>query len=102
VNHGKAWRGFKLVEGRSIRRFTDESAVAQTALTAGYRDIYRQSMIPLTDMERLMGKEQFGAILGRFVIKPPGKPTLVPASDRRQAMNSSNIQQEFKEDIEHG
>ena len=102
VNHGKAWRGFKLVEGRSIRRFTDESAVAQTALTAGYRDIYRQSMIPLTDMERLMGKEQFGAILGRFVIKPPGKPTLVPASDRRQAMNSSNVQQEFKEDIEHG
>lgn len=102
VNHGKAWRGFKLVEGRSIRRFTDESAAAQTALTAGYRNIYRQSMIPLTDMERLMGKEQFGAILGRFVIKTPGKPTLVPASDRRQAMNISNAQQEFKEDIEHG
>ena len=102
VNHGKAWRGFKLVEGRSMRRFLDEEAVAQAAQAAGYPDIYRQSMIPLTDMERLMGKEQFGAILGRFVIKPPGKPTLVPASDRRQSMNSSNAQQEFKEDIEHG
>jgi hypothetical protein len=102
VNHGKTWRGFKLVESRSNRKFSDEEAVAQTMLAAGYRDIYRQSMIPLTDMERLMGKEQFGAILGRFVIKPPGKPTLVPVSDRRQAMNSSNVQQEFKEDIEHG
>ena len=85
-----------------MRRFLDEEAVAKTVLAAGYRDIYRQSMIPLTDMERLMGKEQFGAILGRFVIKPPGKPTLVPASDRRQAMNISNAHQEFKEDIEHG
>jgi hypothetical protein len=102
VNHGKTWRGFKLVESRSMRRFLNEEAVAQASQAAGYPDIYRQSMIPLIDMERLMGKEQFGAILGRFVVKPPGKPTLVPASDRRQTMNSSNAQQEFKEDIEHG
>lgn len=102
VNHGKTWRGFKLVESRSMRRFLDEEAVAKTAQAAGYRDIYRQSMIPLTDMERLMGKEQFGAILGRFVIKLPGKPTLVPSSDKRQPINVSNTHQEFKEDIEHG
>jgi len=102
VNHGKTWRGFKLVEGRSIRRFTDESAVAQTAIAAGYRDIYRQSMIPLTDLERVMGKEQFQELLGRFVVKPPGKPTLVPISDKRQPICISNAHQEFKEDIEHG
>jgi len=102
VNHGKIWRGFKLVESRSMRRFSDEENVVKTAQAAGYRDIYRQSMIPLTDMERLMGKEQFGAILGRFVIKPSGKPTLVPSSDKRQPINVSNAHQEFKEDIEHG
>lgn len=102
VNHGKTWRGFKLVEGRSIRRFTDESAVAQKAIAAGYRDIYRQSMIPLTDLERVMGKEQFQALLGRFVVKPRGKPTLVPVSDKRQPIRISNAHQEFKEDIEHG
>jgi hypothetical protein len=102
VNHGKTWRGFKLVEGRSIRRFSDESAVAQKAIAAGYRDIYRQSMIPLTDLERVMGKEQFQELLGRFVVKPQGKPTLVPISDKRQPIRISNVHQEFKEDIEHG
>jgi hypothetical protein len=49
-----------------------------------------------------MGKEQFQELLGRFVVKPPGKPTLVPISDKRQPISISNAHQEFKEDIEHG
>lgn len=100
VNHGKEWNGFKVVEGRSNRKFADEAAVAEAAKEHGYTDIYRQSLITLTDMEKLMGKKQFGEILGKHVIKPPGKPTLVPLSDKRQAMNVSNAKNEFNEIME--
>lgn len=100
VNHGKEWNGFKVVEGRSNRKFADEAAVAEAAKEHGYTDIYRQSLITLTDMEKLMGKKQFGEILGKHVIKPPGKPTLVPLSDKRQAMNVSDAKNEFNEIME--
>ncbi|MBS3937618.1 MAG: DUF2800 domain-containing protein [Peptococcaceae bacterium] len=98
VRHGKEWQGFKLVEGRSNRRYANEEAVAETAKCAGYRDIYRQSLITLTEMERLMGKDNFQAILGSLIEKPPGKLTLVPLSDKRQAINTSAIH-EFKEEM---
>ena len=102
LNHGKEWNGFKVVEGRSVRKYRDEAAVAEAAKEAGYNDIYRQSLIPLTEMQRLMGKDRFEAILGGLITKAPGKPTLVPKSDRRPAMNVSNAINEFyeiKEDI---
>lgn len=100
VNHGKEWSGFKIVEGRSNRKFSDETAVAAAAKEHGYTDIYRQSLITLTEMQKLMGKKQFEEILGDLVIKPPGKPTLVPISDKRQAMNVSNAKNEFNEIME--
>ena len=102
LNHGKEWNGFKVVEGRPVRKYRDEAAVAEAAKEAGYKDIYRQSLIPLTEMQRLMGKDRFEAILGGLITKAPGKPTLVPKSDRRPAMNVSNAINEFyeiKEDI---
>ena len=102
LNHGKEWNGFKVVEGRSVRKYRDEAAVADAAKEAGYKDIYRQSLIPLTEMQRLMGKDRFEEILGGLITKAPGRPTLVPKSDRRPAMNVSNAINEFyeiKEDI---
>ena len=87
INHGKQWNGFKLVEGRSIRKYSDESAVVAAATAAGYRDIYKKSLIPITEMEKLMGKKTFAEILGGLVIKPQGKPTLVPASDKRPSIH---------------
>lgn len=100
VNHGKEWSGFKIVEGRSNRKFSDEAAVAAAAKEHGYTDIYRQSLITLTEMEKLMGKKEFEKILGKLIIKPLGKPTLVPVSDKRQAMNVSNAKNEFNEIME--
>jgi len=97
VNHGKEWPGFKVVEGRSVRKYTDEKAVAEAAKAAGYRDIYRESLITITEMEKLMGKSRFNEILGGLVIKPPGKPTLVPVTDKRPAMSTSNAKNEFLE-----
>ena len=88
INHGKQWTGFKLVEGRSIRKYTDETAVVIAATAAGYRDIFKKSLIPITEMEKLMGKKTFAEVLGGLVIKPQGKPTLVPASDKRPAIHT--------------
>ena len=100
VNHGKEWSGFKVVASRSNRKFSDETAVAAAAKEHGYTDIYRQSLITLTEMEKLMGKKEFERILGKLTIKPPGKPTLVPVSDKRQAINISNVKNEFHEIME--
>lgn len=98
VSHGKEWQGFKIVEGRSVRKFLDEKAVAEVAEANGYTDIYRQSLITLTEMQKLMGKERFEKILGGLVIKPLGKPTLVPLTDKRPAMNVTNAINEFTEE----
>ena len=95
VNHGKAWPGFKVVEGRSIRKYTDEADVVQAATAAGYKDIYKNTLIGIGEMEKLMGKEQFRSILGQYVTKPHGKLTLVPESDRREAVTASTAQEDF-------
>lgn len=94
---GKEWTGFKLVEGRSVRKFTDERAVVKAANEAGYHDIYKQSLISITEMEKLMGKAEFSKVLGALVTKPQGKPTLVPDTDKRQAISVSNPKLEFSE-----
>jgi len=100
INHGKVWRGYKVVESKTNRKYTDEAAVAQAANAAGYRDIYRKSLITITEMEKLMGKKNFSDILGALVIKPQGKPTLVPASDKRPAINVTGAKQDFTEIME--
>lgn len=100
VNHGKEWRGFKLVESRTNRKYTDEDAVAEAAAAAGYHDIYRKTLIPITEMEKLMGKTTFAEVLGGMVVKPQGKPTLVPASDRRPAITVTGANQDFNEIME--
>lgn len=96
VSHGKQWNGFKVVEGRSVRKYKDENEVAKAAKEAGYKDIYRQSLITLTEMQKLMGKATFEKVLGDLIYKPTGKPTLVPNSDKRKAMNISDAKNEFK------
>lgn len=97
INHGKKWSGFKLVEGRSNRKYKDEEKVAEAAKKEGYKDIYRYSLIPLTEMQKLMGKTKFEEILGDLIYKPPGKLSLVPVSDKRPEVNVTNAKDEFNE-----
>ncbi len=97
INHGKVWSGFKLVESTTKRKYTDEDAVIEAANAAGYTDIFRKSLIPITEMEKLMGKKNFAAILGSLVEKPKGRPTLVPASDKRPAITADDATNEFTE-----
>ena len=95
INEGKHFDGYKLVEGRSNRRFTDTAAVEKVARDAGYTDIYNKSLITLTAFEKLMGKEDFNALLGKYVEKPKGKLTLVPVSDKRPEVTICNVEDEF-------
>lgn len=98
VNRGKEWPGFKVVVGRSNRKYTDEKAVAETAENAGYHDIYKQSLITITQMEKLLGKKRFKEILGGLVKKPPGKQTLVPVSDKRPEITTGTAKNDFMEE----
>lgn len=100
IHHGKEWNGFKVVEGRSNRKYRDELLVAEAAREHGYTDIYRQTLIPMTEMQKLMGKSTFEEILGDLIYKPPGKQTLVPNTDKRPAMNVTNAENEFDKIME--
>lgn len=85
---GKNWTGWKLVEGRSNRRYTDDEAVASVVQQAGF-DPYEKKLLGITAMTKQLGKKQFDELLGPFVEKPQGKPVLVPESDKRPAMHTA-------------
>ena len=85
---GKEWTGWKLVEGRSNRKYTSEAAVAATVESAGF-DPYERKVLGVTAMQKLLGKARFEELLAPYIEKPQGKPTLVPESDKRPAMNTA-------------
>ena len=85
---GKQWTDWKLVEGRSNRKYTDEAVVAKTVKEAGFEP-YEQKLLGITAMTALLGKSKFEELLGSLIVKPQGKPTLAPLSDRRPAMNTA-------------
>lgn len=97
IEDGRHFDGYKIVEGRSVRKFTDTAAVEKAARDAGYTDIYNKSLITLTAFEKLMGKEAFQDVLGPYVEKPKGKLTLVPVSDKRPEVTITNVEDEFTE-----
>ncbi|AQU05382.1 nuclease [Dehalococcoides mccartyi] len=85
---GKRWFGWKVVEGKSNRKYVNENAVAQTVQSAGY-DPYEHKVMGITAMEKALGKTRFADLLGGLVEKPQGKPTLVPEGDKRPAINTA-------------
>ena len=96
INHGVPIPGYKVVEGRSKRTFTDTKAVVDTAVANGFTDLYKQQLISLTEFEKMMGKKKFAELLGDYVVKPPGKLALVPENDPRPSVDlSSTPDQEF-------
>lgn len=92
---GKKYEGFKVVAGRSSRKYVDDMKVAEAVKAAGYNP-YEQKLLGVTAMTSLMGRQKFDEVLGELVTKPAGKPTLVPLSDRREPMNMAI--DDFKED----
>lgn len=77
--------GWKLVEGRSNRTFTDTDSAMQAAIQAGYDEalLYEKKPIPLTEMEKLIDKDTWKNTIAGYIVKPQGKPTLAPADDKR-------------------
>lgn len=91
---GVKYDGFKVVEGKSNRRFTDEAAVASTVQGAGFEP-YEKKLLGITAMTSLLGKKKFDELLGGLIMKPPSKPALVPEKDKRPPINTAT--DDFKE-----
>lgn len=98
INHGKQWPGYKIVEGRSVRHYKNEAAVAKIAEANGCHNIYQKKLLPITKLEKQLGKKKFTELFSQEIVKPAGRPTLVPNSDRRQGIGKSNPKEEFKEE----
>ena len=82
--------GWKIVEGRSVRKITDQDGAAVALNKAGYKtsEIFKpQELRTITELEKMAGKKQFAVICGDFIEKPQGKPTLAPESDKRPAID---------------
>ncbi|WP_418968474.1 DUF2800 domain-containing protein [Alloscardovia omnicolens] len=92
---GKTWSGFKLVEGRSNRKYTNPDAVAEVVKQAGF-DPFEQKLLGITAMQKLLGKTRFNELLDTLIEKPAGKPTLVPEADKRPAL--STAKHDFREE----
>jgi hypothetical protein len=91
AERGEAIPGYKLVEGRSNRKYTDQDEVAQKLIESGIDEavIYEKSLLGITAMEKVLGKKLFAHLLEDLIVKPIGKPTLVPAGDKRPALTAS-------------
>lgn len=101
VNRGTVFPGYKVVEGRSNRYFAlDDTLIVAQLIAKGYNEdsFYPRKLISLGAMEKYLGKKDFQKLLGEYVIKPAGKPTLVPEADKRPALHSADA---AKADFEH-
>ena len=101
IRNNKQWPGFKLVEGISRRKWADEEK-ASNALFARFPEltedeIFNTKLKYITDIEKLVGKKQFNAVLSDLVVKPEGKPTLVPLEDKRPALGYDQAKIDFKD-----
>ena len=88
---GRRFAGWKLVEGKSVRKFTDDASVAARVADAGF-DAYEKKMLGLTALEKLMGRKAFQSLLSDLVVRSEGKPVLVPVSDKRAELNPAGVE----------
>ena len=92
---GKEWRGWKLVEGRSVRKFSNDDEVIKAVSKAGF-DPFEKKLLGLTAMQKLLGKTRFDELLSGLVIRSKGKPALVPESDKRLVVSTATL--DFKDE----
>lgn len=98
---GEEIPGWKVVEGRSIRKYVgSEEEIVRQCEGAGYDPalLYERKLLTITNMEKLMGKKQFAEVLGAYVEKPEGKPTLAPESDKRPAITNNSAAEDFADE----
>lgn len=88
--------GWKLVEGRSNRELTDATKAFKDLISAGYKKamLYEQKPLALTEVEKLITKEDYTTILSPYIVKPKGKPTLAPENDKRSVYQKDSTPEE--------
>ena len=86
---GTRYPGFKLVEGKSNRKYTNEAEVAKVVSEAGYEP-YEHKLLGITAMTKQLGKKRFEELLQGLIVKPQGKPVLVPVTDKRPEFSSAS------------
>lgn len=98
---GERYHGWKLVEGRSVRKYADDLKVAEALQAAGYPEaaLYERKLYGITAMEKIVGKKKLTEVLGDLIIKPAGKPVLVPITDKREAINTTEAAKADFEDL---
>ena len=89
AENGKTWPGYKLVAGLTKRKYTSEADVVRACTEAGFTNIYKTTLLGISDLEKAIGKKAFQDVVSPFVFKPEGKPELVPLSDRRKPISSA-------------
>ena len=99
---GYSVEGWKLVEGKSNRKYTDELKVAEVMKEAGYEEamLYERKLLSITAMESAFGKKAVGEVLKDFIYKPQGSPTLASAKDKRQAFTPESLVLDAFDDTE--
>lgn len=100
VNHGATYPGWKVVEGRANRVITDESVAIDRLDNAGFTPDSVTKLRGITELEEIVGKKRLTELLDGILIKPQGKPVLVPDTDKREPINSvAEAQLIFKEEM---
>ena len=101
INEDLKIPGYKLVEGRSVRQIFDTESIKEKLKTSGFSEedyLKPQELLGITALEKNVGKKLFNDLCGQYIVKPVGKPVLVPESDKRVALDSKNLRltgQEF-------
>lgn len=93
---GRQISGWKVVEGRSARKFTDTDKALAALIQAGYEEpvLYKREPLTLAQLEKMCGRKKFQEICGQFITTPPGNPTLVVESDKRPPYSTAAIEAE--------
>ena len=95
---GTHYEGYKVVEGTSRRKITDESKALQNAGFDYNQIMTKPKLQTITALEKLVGKKDFAELVGEYIEKPQGKPTLVPENDKRPELGS--VTNDFKDGID--
>lgn len=100
VEHNKIWPGFKLVAGISRRKWIDEDVVTEAIFSrfpeATEDQVFNTKLRTISDIEKTFGKKRVAEVLNDVIIKPQGKPTLVPNDDKRPALGIEEAVNDFK------
>lgn len=90
MENGLVIPGYKVVEGRAVRKIENPELLAAQMIKDGFNEaaVYKSPQVEaLGNLEKLCGKKEFEKLYGKFVIKPQGKPTIAPLEDKRPAIN---------------